>query len=144
MPEVSFYLLPSEAEAERYLFLCKLVEKAYRERHRVYILSATPEQARRLDDLLWTFRAGSFIPHQLYSGVPPPLDNPVLIGTSGAPEGWRQTLLNLAEDIPETPNNYQRILEILDNSEICKQAGRERYRQYRQLGLKINTHDMKN
>jgi DNA polymerase-3 subunit chi len=142
MPEVSFYVLPSESETARYLFLCKLVEKAYRERHRVYILSASIEQARQLDDLLWTFRAGSFVPHQLYSGTLPAVENPVVIGTLQTPDGWRQTLINLAADIPETPDAYERIIEILDSSETCRQAGRKRYRQYQLLGLTTNTHTM--
>lgn len=142
MPEVSFYLLPSESETERYLFLCKLVEKAYRERHRVYILTASAEQTQQLDDLLWTFRPGSFIPHRIYAGAPPAQENRVLVGTLNAPDGWRQTLINLAQDIPETLDNYERIIEVLDNSDTCKQAGRNRYRQYQQLGLKINTHNM--
>ena len=142
MPEVSFYLLPSESETKRYLFLCKLVEKAYREHHRVYILAASTEQAQQLDDLLWTFRAGSFIPHQLYTTSLPAAENPIVIGCLNAPDGWRQILINLAENIPESPGDYTRIIEILDNSESCKQTGRNRYRRYQALGLTINTHNM--
>lgn len=141
-PEVSFYVLSSESEAGRHLFVCKLAEKAYREQHRVYILVSSDEQAQQLDDLLWTFRAGSFIPHQRYSGEAPAQENPLLIGTLKAPEGWRQTLINLAQNIPESPDDYERIIEILDNSEACKQAGRQRYRQYQAAGLKIVTHTL--
>lgn len=142
MPEVSFYILPSEAETGRYLFICKLVEKAYRKQHRIYILTASEEQARQLDDMLWTFRPGSFIPHQLYADAPPAEENPVLVGTLKAPDGWRQTLINLAQDAPETPDDYKRIIEVLDSSETCKQAGRRRYRQYQAMGSTINMHNM--
>ncbi|TAL42827.1 MAG: DNA polymerase III subunit chi, partial [Methylovulum sp.] len=34
----------------------------------------------------------------------------------------------------------ERILEILDNSEAGKAAGRQRYRQYQQAGLDMATH----
>ncbi|MGR8933218.1 MAG: DNA polymerase III subunit chi [Gammaproteobacteria bacterium] len=142
MPAVSFYLLTSDSETERYLFVCKLVEKAYRERHRLYILTASEEQARQLDDMLWTFRAGSFVPHQRYNDIPPAQENVALLGTRSAPDGWRQILLNLAAEIPETPDNYERIIEVLDGSEICKQAGRKRYRQYQALGFTVNTYNM--
>jgi DNA polymerase-3 subunit chi len=142
MPQVSFYLLPSDSETERCTFVCKLVEKAYREKHRVYLQTASDVQAQQLDDMLWTFRAGSFIPHQIYSGTPPSQENPVTIGTLTAPQGWRQTLLNLATEIPDTPEDYQRIIEVLDNSENCKQEGRIRYRRYRECGLPISTHSM--
>lgn len=122
------------------VFICKLVEKAYREQHRVYIRTATPEQTRQLDNLLWTFRAGSFIPHQIYSGVLPARENSVILGTLEAPDDWLQTLINLAPEIPEMPGEYKFIIEVLDNSEACKQAGRKRYRDYQRMGLKINTH----
>lgn len=140
MPEVSFYVLPSKSEAERYLFICKLVEKAYREQHCVYILTASEEQTRHLDDLLWTFRPGSFIPHQVYSGTQPTQENPVLIGALKAPAGRKPTVINLAQNVLETPDDYERIIEVLDNSETSKQAGRKRYRQYQQLGLTPKTH----
>ena len=73
MPEVSFYILPSESQEERYLFACKLIEKAYRSGHFCYVLTDDAEQSQILDDLLWTFRAGSFIPHQVYTGELPAL-----------------------------------------------------------------------
>lgn len=142
MAEVSFYVLPSDATEGRYQFLCKLVEKAYRERHRVYILTAAPEQTQVLDDLLWTFRAGSFIPHEVNNGTPPGPENAVVIGTADAPPGWRQLLINLAPDIPANPDGYERIVEILDNNDHCKQAGRQRYRRYQAANLRITTHTL--
>ena len=67
MPEISFYVLPTESTQERQLFACKLVEKAYRSGVFSYVLTDSLEQSQQLDDLLWTFRAGSFIPHQIYT-----------------------------------------------------------------------------
>ena len=140
MAEVSFYILPSESLQERYEFACKLIEKAYRSGSFCYVLTDHAEQSRHLDDLLWTFRAGSFIPHQLYSGELPVIDNVILIGSIPAPENRQKTLFNLSSHYPEITEKTGRILEILDNSETTKAAGRERYRRYQQSGMTVTAH----
>jgi DNA polymerase-3 subunit chi len=146
MPDISFYLLSSEATQERYLFACKLVEKAYRSGCFCYVLTDSAEQSRIIDDLLWTFRAGSFIPHQLYTGVMPDRGNIILIGTlpapSPTPENQHKTIVNLSAHCPENLAQTDRVLEILDNSETTKAAGRNRYRQYQQAGMAVMTHKM--
>lgn len=142
MPEVSFYLLPSRSQQERYLFACKLIEKAYRSGHFCYVLTDSDEQSEIMDNLLWTFRAGSFIPHQIYAGELPTVENVILIGTSKPPERWQKTVVNLSSQCPRDLEQTGRILEILDDSEATKAAGRERYRRYQQLGLTVATHKM--
>ena len=140
MVEVSFYILPSTSLQERDLFACKLIEKAYRSGQFCYVLTDNAEQSRHLDDLLWTFRAGSFIPHQLYTGELPDIDNVILIGSIPAPENWQKTLFNLSSHYPEITSKTERILEILDNSETTKEAGRDRYRRYQQSGMTVTAH----
>ena len=140
MAEVSFYILPSESLQERYQFACKLIEKAYRSGYFCYVLTDSTEQSQIIDDLLWTFRAGSFIPHQIYTGKLPDFEKVILIGSLAAPEHWQKTLFNLSSHCPEEFDKVERILEILDNSEASKAAGRERYRHYQQSGVKISTH----
>ncbi len=149
MAEVSFYILSSESTQQRYAFACKLIEKAYRSGHICYVLTDTQEQSRFLDDLLWTFRAGSFIPHQLYDGATPPTQvakgkaKVTLIGTLKAPEHWQDTIINLSSHCPEDYDHAGRIFEILDDSEATKGPGRNRYRQYQESGLNITTHKMR-
>ncbi|MDO9168371.1 MAG: DNA polymerase III subunit chi [Methylobacter sp.] len=174
MAEVSFYILPTESLKDRYLFACKLIEKAYRSGSFCYVLTDSAEQSQIIDDLLWTFRAGSFIPHRIYSGEPPDIaregvyaaslsgtgaaiardgvsaaDSPgasaatekvILIGSLDAPEHWQKVLFNLSSHYPDIGAQTERILEILDNSETTKEAGRNRYRRYQQSGIKITTH----
>ncbi len=140
MAEVSFYILPSESLHDRYLFACKLIEKAYRSGSFCYVLTDSDEQSRILDDLLWTFRAGSFIPHQIYTGEPPDTEKTVLIGPLDAPDNWQKVVFNLSSRYPNIEPQTERILEILDNSETTKEAGRTRYRRYQQSGMKITTH----
>jgi DNA polymerase-3 subunit chi len=155
--EVSFYILPTESLDDRYLFACKLIEKAYRSGSFCYVLTDSAEQSKIIDDLLWTFRAGSFIPHQIYTGELPDIardgvyaagspgasaatEKVILIGSLNAPEHWQKVLFNLSSHYPDVSPKTERILEILDNSETTKAAGRDRYRQYQQSGIKVITH----
>jgi DNA polymerase-3 subunit chi len=142
VPEINFYILPTESSQERYLFACKLIEKAYRSGVFAYVPTDTPEQSQALDDLLWTFRAGSFIPHQIYTGETPATENAVLIGSVNPPEQWVKTIINLSSQCPQDFQQAERILEILDNNEDTKTFGRNRYRQYQQAGIGIVTHKM--
>jgi DNA polymerase-3 subunit chi len=157
--QVSFYVLPSESLQDRYLFACKLIEKAYRSGCFCYVLTDSVVQSQIIDDLLWTFRPGSFIPHQKYTGEPPDIamegayaasqsgtgatiEQVILIGSMTAPPNWQNTLFNLSSHYPNPGPQTERILEILDNSESTKAAGRERYRRYQQAGIEITTHKM--
>ena len=97
MARVDFYILPDRAANSRPLLACRLAEKAYRLGHRVYIHVESAQQAQYLDDLLWSFRQGSFIPH----GITPPQpgdDTPVLIGWQDAPAGATEVLINLSHE----------------------------------------------
>lgn len=142
MPEITFYVLESESLYERYLFACRLIEKAYNSDQFCYVLLDSLEQCQRLDDMLWTFRAGSFIPHQLFNGVPPEMTSQILLGVENPPENWQSLIFNLSSAMPPTWRQAGRVLEILDNSEETKSIGRQRYRIYQQAGIEIVTHNM--
>ena len=142
MPAIDFYILPTDSESERLRFACKLAEKAYHNGQKAYIVTGSEALSKKLDDLLWTFRAGSFIPHQINTGAKPATDNMILIGTASGPAPWSETIINLAEHPPDNQEHVRRILEILDASDSCKQAGRSRYRHYQQLNQTITVHNM--
>lgn len=142
MTEVSFYILSSQTEQGRIHFACKLAEKAYRSGQSCYIVTEDESQSKLVDDLLWTFRPGSFVPHQVYDGSANATANKVLIGTRPAPENWQRIIINLSARCPENADNDVRILEVLDNDENTKAEGRKRYKRYQQAGFPISTHKM--
>ena len=79
---VDFYVLNTNLPGGRLKLTCRVVEKAYKQGNRVLIQTAGREQAMQLDELLWTFRAGSFIPHSLADSTAN-IASPVIIGTGG-------------------------------------------------------------
>jgi DNA polymerase-3 subunit chi len=139
MTRVDFYLLADAAGPGMDLAVCRLAHKAFLRGHRIYILTAHEEQARRLDQLMWTFSASSFIPHALGSDSAEE-DYPVLIGSGAPPASHEDVLIQLAPAVPEYFSRFQRVAEIVDGSEDGKARARERFRFYRDRGYALQTH----
>lgn len=139
MAEASFYILQSQSLHDRYQFACKLIAKAYSLKQYCYVYTDSIEQSQLLDKLLWTFKQTSFIPHQIYDEEygTPDYKQTILIGTQAAPKNWQTLIFNLSSKYPDDLTQTERVLEILDNNKPLKQAGRQRYRQYKQNGFKM-------
>jgi DNA polymerase-3 subunit chi len=138
---VDFYILDAVEPASRLNFACRLTEKAYGLDNRVYAHTATPDDARQLDEMLWTFRQGSFIPHQLLTDQGKQRA-PISIGTTEKSENNGDLLINLTETIPEFATGFQRVAEIICGDEQARQIGRERFKSYRQLGIEPEIHQI--
>lgn len=112
MSRVDFYLLPPAGPQARLLFACRLLEKVYQQEQAVYVHLENAEKARFFDELLWTYRDASFLPHHL-SEDKPSLSSPIQLGYSAEPQTQARILLNLHTTIPTFHTHFERILEIL-------------------------------
>ena len=142
MTQVDFYILDSDSDEGRLLLACKIVDKATQLDHHVYVHSTSDAEAQKLDELLWTFSQGSFIPHAIVRSEygTPPLEA-VLIGVNQPPGPGRwDVLVNLASDVPEFFSRYERVAEVVDANAARRERSRERYRFYRDRGYQLNTH----
>jgi len=141
MTRVDFYLIEDAAERGKDIAVCRLAHKAFLLGHRIYILTENDEDARRLDRLMWTFSAGSFIPHAT-SSENGDADYPVLIGHDEPPAVHEDVLIQLAPKVPEYFSRFQRVAEIVDDNEDGKVLARERFRFYRDRGYTLQTHQL--
>lgn len=141
MTRVDFYLLDHAIQGGKDTAVCKLTHKAFRLGHRIYILTADNNSAQRLDQLLWTFAAGSFIPHGL-GPSPEDTDLPVLISHEDPPPTHEDVLIQLAQRVPECFSRFQRVAEVVDDSDDAKTLARERFRFYRDRGYTLQTHNL--
>lgn len=139
MPQVDFYILKNGEPNAADLVACRLVEKAFNQKHAVYLHVADHTHAQRLDDFLWTFKDTSFIPHGLCPNVSSEIK--IQIGY-GEPPAERDLLINLAPDIPAFFNTFNRILEIIPKSSPFVEQGRERFRLYKAQNCELNTHNI--
>ncbi len=125
---------------ERLLFVCRLIEKNYQQKRRIYIHAETQKEAHDLDELLWTYRDDSFLPHNLYGEGPEPAP-PIQIGFGTTPEKQQDILLNLSATVPVFYTQFQRVFEIVVSSEpALQEISREHYRFYRGQGCEITTY----
>src|ERR1700712_2443607 len=62
---VDFYVLAEATAAGRLKLACRLAEKAYLAAQVALVWHTDPRELKELDDLLWTFMDGSFVPHDV-------------------------------------------------------------------------------
>ncbi len=141
MTRIDFYISQSGRDQERLLLACKIAEKAYKLGNSVYIHTDSSDQTSQIDDLLWTFKDGSFIPHQ--AGA----DNcekpaPVLIGHDKERQHGADVLINLAHEIPACFSQFERVAEVVNEAPETKTQARERYKFYRDRGYELQTHKL--
>ena len=140
--QVDFYVLDEVSPRARLRTACRFVEKAYLAGQTVLVWHTEPEELREFDDLLWTFSDGSFVPHEALtaSGFEAA---PVLLSAGTPPPGAFDVLVNLAADIPPCADSAQRVAEFLDGDPGRRQAGRARFRAYKERGLQPATHNLR-
>lgn len=144
MPRVDFYVLANSTPEGKLRYTCRLARKIYTLGKSAYIQAASEDQAQRLDDLMWTFDQSSFLPHRRhgvsYSDEP---QAPITIGYEPPPEGRSaDVFISLLESVPAYADRFDRVAELVDNDPREKQSARERFRQYRERGFELETHQV--
>jgi DNA polymerase-3 subunit chi len=139
--KIDFYLLSASGRAARDAMACKLVNKVYLLQHSVYIHVASKEDAARIDDALWTFTPGSFIPHSIYQ---PGADarEPVVIGCQDHAPQSLDVLLNLTAEVPLFFSQFHRVAELVDAEENSRALARARFKFYKDRGYDLATHEL--
>lgn len=140
-PRIDFYILSEAKENSRALLACRLADKAYRLGHTVYIAASSEARAAALDDLLWTFRQDSFVPHERYP-LTSAEGSPVLIGVASPAEANAQVFINFTDAFPEDFQHYERVVELVDAHPDVLAKSRERFKQYRERGFTPEMHKL--
>ncbi len=141
LPQVDFYLLTASDPTERLRFACRVTEKAYQRGHRVQVRLDSDEALQRFDQLLWTFRPASFVPHERCTDGTQPT-SPVCLGRLDTVLPG-DVLVNVTDRLPpDWWTGVSRITEILTDDPECRAGGRARYRAYRDAGAQVTSHAM--
>ena len=135
MPKISFYLIEKKPLRQADL-ACRLCQKIS-PKHRIWLYFNNQAQLDDWDLELWKNDAVSFLPH----GVDQ-LNQPICLSLN-PPNMSFDVCFNLtgqALDFQKLLNNDTHIIEIIENNEQDKQIARERFKQYRQLGVEPVIH----
>ena len=141
MAKVNFYLLKQNSPQARQALACRLADQQARGSQRVFIVTDSPEAARELDQLLWSFMPDSFVPHALATDAQASQAQ-VLIGHQGPMPGSTTCVLNLAETAIKDQPGLTAIAEFILNDEQAKADSRARWQHYKQLGFELQLHQL--
>ena len=153
---VDFYILADVDDFARPRFACRLAHRAVAAGQRVHIRAEEPV-AGELDDLLWDYPPGRFLPHARVAAAG---QEPVRIGTADEAPAAAEMLVNLAADIPgyllgqgsaqpaqaaeggnaAPPPRFQRVAEVVLAKD--RRLGRSKYRRYRERGYSLFHHEL--
>lgn len=120
---------------------CALTAKAVSSGHKVSVLIPDGRKAQQFDYLLWSFQPLAFIPH-VNGRSPLAPETPVVIGTEPGQLPHQDVLINLGDTLPADYTRYARVLEVVAPDELGRQAARQRFRQYKSLGITPSAHDL--
>jgi len=139
--QADFYQLTDPADTARLKLVCRLADKAFQAKQKLFVLCADANEAQTLDDLLWTFHDVGFIPHAQVGSEHAHVA-PILLGTQ-LPEPPVDILLNLQEKTPEAAQKYQRIIEVVAMDKAAKQVAGEHEKIYAKWQREIKKHEIK-
>jgi len=143
MTRVDFYVLSHGSDQQRSVFACRLAEKALRLGHGIYVHTRSAAATARLDELMWTYRDGSFLPHlptENAASTDPAGRTPVLLGHDEAPADRTDLMINLGAEVPLFFSRFERVAEIVSGENEDRALARDRFRFYRDRGYSLNTH----
>ena len=136
MTQVDFYVLPETTSEARWLFACRLIDKVHKLGHRVLVAVDDEVQAQAFDDLLWSFKPESFIPHQILGR---PGNSPIEITFNAEAGDHQGLLLNLSSHIPAYFSRFERLSEVVIQEPQALITSRERFSFYKGRGYPIGT-----
>ena len=137
--EVIFHHFENDDEKKQMNYVYRLIEKGYKKRFgNIYVHASTEEQAKLIDEQLWTFRQESFIPHCRLGNKN--YNEPITIGCEAYPDANFDVIINLS-DQPEDPAlEPKKIHEIVPSSEEKRSLARLKWKSYKDLKCKISSH----
>jgi DNA polymerase-3 subunit chi len=116
--------------------LCELAEEFYLLGQRVLVLVQDDNQGVTLDQFMWTWKKGSFLPHAYENGTVECLDEPVVITVHEENANGAQVLV---AGKPCSLNFARQFQTVVDFAEIydekLRDLSRDRYRAYREAGF---------
>jgi DNA polymerase-3 subunit chi len=136
---VGFYVIQAADQAQRLLVAARLADKAFARGHKIFINAADESQARSLDELLWSYRPSSFLPHGLHGAEH---SDTIAIGWGQEPVGHNDLLINLHLDIPAFFSRFQRVAEVVTQDPDSLAALRRSWVFYKERGYQLEKHDL--
>ncbi|MBS3936118.1 MAG: DNA polymerase III subunit chi [Sulfuritalea sp.] len=126
---------------ERLQSAAQWLRQAWAERQAVLVYVPDAEQAARLDRMLWTQPALSFLPH-CRADSPWAGETPILLTDRLDSPPHERCLLNLSNDLPPAFSRFEHVVEVVSTDDSDRLPARERFKFYRDRGYAIDNRDI--
>lgn len=108
---------------------------------RILVYVPDAEQSTRLDRMLWTQPALSFVPH-CRADSPLAVETAILLTDRMADPAQENCLLNLSNELPPGFSRFEHLVEIVSTDDGDRLPARERFKFYRDRGYAIENRDI--
>ena len=153
MTDINFYVGKQDQLDGRLLIACRLAKMAYERNLHVHIHTDSENNSQKLDSLLWTQETHSFLPHSLIDSQLIDSNNKqeqsnkneldkITLSHEFEPLTNCDYLINLSNLRPSFFSRFKKMAEIIDQDKIILDAGRERYKFYRDRGYTLEYHKL--
>jgi DNA polymerase-3 subunit chi len=133
MTRVEFVKLDRPEKAR---LLCELTEEFYLQGMRVLVIIQDDNQGVTLDQFMWTWKKGSFLPHVYDNGAVECLDEPVVIAAREENANGASVLIAGQPCSVEFARQFQVVIDFAEvYDETLREASRNRFRVYREAGF---------
>jgi len=129
--------------------ICSLASDA--EPIKKIVIVGSSADINQLNQLLWSFSAEEFLPHCLIDDESAEF-TPIVLATAYDDLQFQNiphqdVFIHLGqdflEDIEKITHRFDRVIEVVSLEDHEVLAGRQRYKQYRSMGLELFNHDQK-
>jgi len=131
---------------DKHGYVCRLARKARSAGKRLVIYSSDEQLLAELDRQLWTFSEFDFLAHCTAADRLAPHTPIILLG--GAAEDaenqalpHHEVLVNLDHQWPPHFGRYERLIEVVTTDTSDREAGRRRWKFYKDRGYALTSHD---
>jgi len=130
---VEFVRLESPEKARH---LCELAEEFYLRGQRVLVVVEDDNQGVTLDQFLWTWKKGSFLPHAYDNGTVECLDEPVVVTLREENANGARVLIAARPCPLDFMRQFQMVIDFAElYDDTLREASRSRFRAFREAGF---------
>ena len=139
MTEIAFHF----GATDKLAYACRLLRKAAASGARVVVV-ADAQLQEQLDAELWAVSPTDFVSHcgSQASQSTKERSAVVLVQDLAQAGSARQVLVSLGATVPAGFDAFERVIDVVSVDDEDRNQGRQRWKQYTQLGYAITRHDL--
>ena len=147
MTGIDFHILGEDSDTARLKAACGLIEQAFLAGERVLVWLDDESALNSFDNLLWTYSDRAFVPHEPLADEPARCEAPVQLSAAeplpdSALQGYFSTLVALRQQASPSALGFAKVVEVIDANPARRDAGRARFRFYRDHGAAPRHHEL--